>query len=75
MHLHCARDKVCAYIRLGAYMTINLENLREILQDNLLVVFDHLTDEEKSAMCQVVVDTVQLLVNHNPQTASLPSLR
>jgi hypothetical protein len=35
-----------------------LENIRELLQDNLLVAFDHLTDEEKTVMCQVVVDTI-----------------
>ena len=40
-------------------MPNTLENLRELLQDNLLVAFDHLTDEEKTVMCQVVVDTIK----------------
>ncbi len=39
-------------------MPNTLENIRELLQDNLLVAFDHLTDEEKTVMCQVVVDTI-----------------
>ena len=39
-------------------MSNTLENIRELLQDNLLVAFDHLTDEEKTVMCQVVVDTI-----------------
>ena len=39
-------------------MPDTLENIRELLQDNLLVAFDHLTDEEKTVMCQVVVDTI-----------------
>ena len=39
-------------------MANTLENIRELLQDNLLVAFDHLTDEEKTVMSQVVVDTI-----------------
>tara|TARA_B100000214_G_scaffold290303_1_gene219999 strand:- start:3368 stop:3553 length:186 start_codon:yes stop_codon:yes gene_type:complete len=42
----------------GGNMPSTIENLRELLQDNLLVAFDHLTDEEKTVMCQVVVDTI-----------------
>jgi hypothetical protein len=42
----------------GGNMPNTIENLRELLQDNLLVAFDHLTDEEKTVMCQVVVDTI-----------------
>ena len=38
-------------------MTIDIENIKELLQDNLLVTFDYLTDIEKTVMCQVVVDT------------------
>tara|TARA_Y100000816_G_C26066260_1_gene560395 strand:- start:946 stop:1200 length:255 start_codon:yes stop_codon:yes gene_type:complete len=40
------------------YMANNLKDLMEVIQDNLLVAFDHLTDEEKTVMCQVVVNTV-----------------
>ena len=40
------------------YMADNLKDLMEAIQDNLLVAFDHLTDEEKTVMCQVVVNTV-----------------
>jgi hypothetical protein len=40
------------------YIADNLKDLMEMIQDNLLVAFDHLTDEEKTVMCQVVVDTI-----------------
>tara|TARA_A100001011_G_C13758790_1_gene614352 strand:+ start:372 stop:518 length:147 start_codon:yes stop_codon:yes gene_type:complete len=39
-------------------MADNLKDLMEMIQDNLLVAFDHLSDEEKTVMCQVVVDTI-----------------
>lgn len=42
-----------------------MENLRELLQDNLLVAFDHLTDEEKTVMCQVVVDTINTKITES----------
>ena len=39
-------------------MADNLKDLMEMIQDNLLVAFDHLSNEEKTVMCQVVVDTI-----------------
>ena len=35
-----------------------MRDLMETIQDNLLAAFDHLNDEEKTVMCQIVVDAI-----------------
>jgi len=42
---------------------LRFADLKELLQDNLLVAFDHLSDEEKTVMCQVVVDTIKQITS------------